>query len=175
MYFATQTRNGRRLSGLGNGFPDWTIDPIGAIGRSLIAPVKGAATYYYGVATGQPVTPPPPQNAPAPAAPSDPGTSIFIPNSSFTDILQNAITGKPTSAQIFSNTGSPYLDCVSAIGRMRQMAPGTVPAGAEAQCATDINAYLKLIGGTADKQTSTTLWAWVILFGVVGTVYLMTR
>lgn len=141
--------------------------------------VWNAMQYYYDLATGQPVSVPPPAAPAAPGSaptpPADSGTSLFIPNSSVSDILMNAITGKPTAAQIYTNTGSPYQDCVNAIQHMRQISPSTVPAGAEAKCSTDLNAYVKLIGGTAEQQAPTTLWAWAILLGVVGGVYLVTQ
>jgi hypothetical protein len=130
------------------------------------------AGYYY--AHGQPMAPSPPSSTPPPA-PSDSGTSLFIPNSSITDIFMNAVTGKPTDAQIAVNTNS----CIASIQKMRQLAvangqPGP-PAGEESKCVTDQQAYVKLIGGTANSQTSKTGYAWLILAGVVGGVYFVTR
>lgn len=134
-----------------------------------------AVAGYYLLHGGTSMPTPLPSATPPPASVDD-GTSLFIPGSSFTDILKNAVTGKPTAAQIAVNTTS----CIQSIQNMRQLAaqqgkPDPIPAGTEQKCVTDQQAYVNLIGGTADKQTSPTLWAWVIMAGVVGGVYFMTR
>jgi hypothetical protein len=95
----------------------------------------------------------------------------IIPGSSFTDVVQNAWTGKPTDAQISKNA----QDCMSAIQAMRTVKGSNIPAGAEQKCLTDQQAYVKLIGGTADTNISHTA-AWVLLglFGV-GALYVVSR
>lgn len=94
--------------------------------------------------------------------------------------LLNAATGRPTDAQIAANTNQ----CVAAIQQMRQVNPGSIPAGAENQCAIDQQAYTKLIGGTAEDilrnlipppSPTQSTWALVILAAVIGGVYLVTR
>src|SRR6266446_4932977 len=103
MYLRTQRRSARRTLG------QWW-NPFSK--ENVIY----QAGYYY--AHGQPMAPAPP-SATAPPAPVtvDDGTSLFIPGSSFTDILRNAITGKPTDAQIAVNTNA----CVQSIQNMRQV------------------------------------------------------
>lgn len=168
MYVAVQRRPTDRT--LGDGY-DFLFKGLNPFSKDFY-PYQAAAYY----ATGT-VTPPPPPSANPPAVPVpvDDGTSLFIPGSSFLDILKNAFTGKPTDAQIAVNTNT----CIQSIQNMRALAakngqPGP-PAGAENLCITDQQSYVKLIGGTADQQTSKTMWAWVLLAGVVGAVYVVSR
>lgn len=120
---------------------------------------------------------------PTASAPSDSGSSQFIPGSSASDYLWNAVTGHPTDAQIAYNTNS----CVQAIQNM----PGLTPeakAMAQARCTSDQQAYTKLIGGTAQQvlspanllsgvlpESGISTWAWLILGGVVGVIVLTRR
>ena len=103
------------------------------------------------------------------------------------DIVPRAITGHPTDAQIAINTN----DCVTAVQNM----PGLTPearATAQNQCATDQQAYTKLIGGTAQQVLSPanllsgvlpnggisggiSTAAWLILASVVGLIVLTRR
>lgn len=110
----------------------------------------------------------------------------FIPGSTASSYVANAITGQPTDAQIAYTTNQ----CVAAIQSMRAAAaangqPGP-PAGAESQCSSDQQAYTKLIGGTANTVLSPAnlltgvlpggsdigTWALVALAGIVGLMVL---
>lgn len=83
---------------------------------------------------------------PTASAPPDDGSTWGIPGSSTSDYLLNAVTGAPTNAQIAANTQT----CVQAAGQMRSLYGSAVPANAEALCASDQNAFVKSIGGTAE-------------------------
>lgn len=72
---------------------------------------------------------------------------VNAPGTTAGGLVKSAVTGAPTDAQIAANTQS----CVAAIQRMRQVNPGTIPDGAENQCAIDQQAYVKSIGGTAEQ------------------------
>jgi len=116
------------------------------------------------------------------ASAPDSGSSQFIPGSSPSDYLWNAVTGHPTDAQIAYNTNS----CIAAIQNM----PGLTPeakAMAQARCTSDQQAYTKLIGGTAqqalspanllsgilpDSNISTAAW---LILGCVAGVIVLTR
>lgn len=74
-----------------------------------------------------------------------PATPAPASSSSFTDFLLEAATGHPANSAI----QSAVSDCVTQVQRMRTLYPNNVPAGAEQQCFTDVNAYRNLIGGTA--------------------------
>jgi hypothetical protein len=101
------------------------------------------------------------------------------PNSSFTDYLLNAATGKATNAQITYAAS----DCVRQIQNMRRLAaanPGSVvapPVGAEAGCLQTAKAAS---GGSADDllanlttPSTITNWAWIAALGVLGAIVLL--
>lgn len=77
-------------------------------------------------------------------------SSQYIPGSSATDYLKNALTGKPTDSQIAYNANQ----CIASIQKMRLTAPGTIPTGAEDLCVSDQEAYKRFIGGTAEQVIS---------------------
>jgi hypothetical protein len=91
-----------------------------------------------------------------------------IPGSQKGDMVMNAVTGRPTDAQIDYNRA----DCVQQIQNMR--AQGYfVPAGAENQCASDQQGYVNLIGGTANDVLKNVIpssidWTAILTLGGIG-------
>lgn len=103
---------------------------------------------------------------------------VNAPGTTAGGLVKSAVTGAPTDAQIAANTQA----CVAAIQQMRQVNPGTIPPGAENQCAIDQQAYTKLIGGTAEQilanlipSASAGTSAIVILLLAGLGIYLVTR
>ncbi len=116
---------------------------------------------------------PMPQAAPATRPPSDSGTSLFIPNSSVSDILSNMWTGQITDAQRAAVGSNP---CIQSIQNMRKLAaaqgtPGP-PVGAEQACVTDQEALKKL---QLKDPGAINVTALLILLGIVGATYAVTR
>jgi hypothetical protein len=117
---------------------------------------------------------------PAPA-----GSGDFIPGSSTTDYLLNAITGKPTNAQLNYNSAG-YQDAVAQMADTLTAQGVPLPAVldpsvAAAQATQDQVNYASASGGTAQQtfglagpgasDDPVTLWAWVILGGVVAFMF----
>lgn len=106
----------------------------------------------------------------------------FIPGSSWSSYIANAITGKPTQAQLDYNA-QQYANAAANMAQVLQsqgvpLPPELDPSTAAAQAASDQQSYSDLIGGTANQNlnaplgTSITTWAWISLAGIVGLIVL---
>lgn len=118
-------------------------------------PIANTASYYWSLLTN-------------PATPSPP--SLVIPGSGYSDLVQNAITGQPTQAQLNYNADQ-YTAAASNMAQVLQsqgvpLPPPLQPGVPATQAAADQAAYAQLIGGTAGSTINT--WALWALAGIVG-------
>jgi hypothetical protein len=101
--------------------------------------------------------------------------SVYIPGTSNpADVLQNAVTGKPTSNQLAYNA-QQYTDAAANMAQVltsqgAPLPPELYPPTVAAQAVADQQAYASAIGGTAGQSITT--WAWISLAGIVGLIVL---
>jgi hypothetical protein len=100
-----------------------------------------------------------------------PGANVFeIPS----NVVQNAITGKPTADQLAYNA-QQYTDAAANMAQVLtsqgvSLPPALYPPTVAAQAVADQQAYASAIGGTAGQSITT--WAWLSLAGIVGLIVL---
>jgi hypothetical protein len=119
----------------------------------------------------------------APSAPPTPPSS-FIPGSSYSDYLMNAVTGQPTQSQLDYNADqytAAAANMANVLTSQGVALPTALQPGvAAAQAAADQSAYAKLIGGTAQQALQQALTgglsistcAWIAIAGIFGLIVL---
>lgn len=120
----------------------------------------------------------------APPAPPTPPSS-YIPGSTYSDYVMNAVTGQPTQNQLTYVTSQVEQSAANDAAVLQSQGvtppPQLNPATVAAQATADMNAYANAIGGTAQQNllapggVSISTWAWIILGGTAGLIFLMQR